>query len=174
MKRFKFKTSQIPFDEAYLAYVEFTTGWSATQKLDFLLGHQTCMTWKSVLQSPKIQFRWIGVLTFAWQYLSSQRISQFPTDYQVSNRGVAQPGSAPALGAGSRRFKSYRPDQASFCTTFRTKPVTAKHLCEAGLYYLINLSCFELRPGKPAKNRSKRSVERSQRKNGRFHLCLHP
>ena len=26
-------------------------------------------------------------------------------------RGVAQPGSAPALGAGSRRFKSSRPDQ---------------------------------------------------------------
>ena len=26
------------------------------------------------------------------------------------NRGVAQPGSAPALGAGSRRFESYRPD----------------------------------------------------------------
>ena len=25
-------------------------------------------------------------------------------------RGVAQPGSAPALGAGSRRFKSGRPD----------------------------------------------------------------
>jgi hypothetical protein len=26
-------------------------------------------------------------------------------------RGVAQPGSAPALGAGGRRFKSSRPDQ---------------------------------------------------------------
>lgn len=26
-------------------------------------------------------------------------------------RGVAQPGSAPALGAGSRVFKSLRPDQ---------------------------------------------------------------
>lgn len=25
-------------------------------------------------------------------------------------RGVAQPGRAPALGAGGRRFKSYRPD----------------------------------------------------------------
>ncbi len=29
------------------------------------------------------------------------------------NRGVAQPGSAPALGAGSRVFKSPRPDQPS-------------------------------------------------------------
>ena len=28
----------------------------------------------------------------------------------ILNRGVAQPGSAPALGAGSRRFKSSRPD----------------------------------------------------------------
>ena len=27
-------------------------------------------------------------------------------------RDVAQPGSAPALGAGGRRFKSSRPDQA--------------------------------------------------------------
>src|SRR5207245_2781253 len=30
---------------------------------------------------------------------------------QHQSRGVAQPGSAPALGAGGRRFKSYRPDQ---------------------------------------------------------------
>ena len=30
-----------------------------------------------------------------------------------SSRGVAQPGSAPALGAGGRRFKSSRPDQSS-------------------------------------------------------------
>lgn len=29
---------------------------------------------------------------------------------QVPTRGVAQSGSAPALGAGSRRFESYRPD----------------------------------------------------------------
>ena len=26
-------------------------------------------------------------------------------------RGVAQPGSAPVLGTGGRRFKSYHPDQ---------------------------------------------------------------
>src|SRR5947209_13163182 len=31
-----------------------------------------------------------------------------------NSRGVAQPGSAPALGAGGRRFKSYRPDQFPF------------------------------------------------------------
>jgi hypothetical protein len=30
-----------------------------------------------------------------------------------SCRGVAQPGSAPALGAGGPRFKSARPDQTS-------------------------------------------------------------
>lgn len=29
---------------------------------------------------------------------------------RLSSRGVAQPGSAPALGAGSRRFESCRPD----------------------------------------------------------------
>src|ERR1700720_4627556 len=31
----------------------------------------------------------------------------------LSCRGVAQPGSAPALGAGGPRFKSARPDQTS-------------------------------------------------------------
>ena len=30
----------------------------------------------------------------------------------VEGRGVAQPGSAPALGAGGRGFKSLRPDQS--------------------------------------------------------------
>ena len=34
--------------------------------------------------------------------------------YKASpRRGVAQPGSAPALGAGGRRFESSRPDQSS-------------------------------------------------------------
>src|SRR3989304_843344 len=31
------------------------------------------------------------------------------------HRGVAQPGSAPALGAGCRRFESSRPDQFQKC-----------------------------------------------------------
>ncbi len=36
-------------------------------------------------------------------------------------RGVAQPGSAPALGAGGRAFESPRPDHlvSSGCTLFR-------------------------------------------------------
>ena len=34
------------------------------------------------------------------------------SDRDNFRRGVAQPGSAPALGAGSRRFKSSRPDQS--------------------------------------------------------------
>jgi hypothetical protein len=33
--------------------------------------------------------------------------------YNRDSRGVAQPGSAPALGAGGPRFKSARPDQSS-------------------------------------------------------------
>ena|SRR5450756_1314620 len=33
---------------------------------------------------------------------------------EQKSRGVAQPGSAPALGAGGPRFKSARPDQISF------------------------------------------------------------
>ena len=38
---------------------------------------------------------------------------QLDSDRNINHRGVAQPGSAPALGAGSRRFKSSRPDQPS-------------------------------------------------------------
>ena len=33
----------------------------------------------------------------------------------LTSRGVAQPGSAPALGAGGPRFKSARPDQLTLC-----------------------------------------------------------
>src|SRR5579863_875702 len=36
---------------------------------------------------------------------------QPPLIYNENSRGVAQPGSAPALGAGGPRFKSARPDQ---------------------------------------------------------------
>ena len=35
-----------------------------------------------------------------------------PIIYNQMSRGVAQPGSAPALGAGGPRFKSARPDQS--------------------------------------------------------------
>ena len=52
---------------------------------------------------------------------TSHRPLQDPMDqpktrirYNQYSRGVAQPGSAPALGAGGRRFKSYRPDQSNF------------------------------------------------------------
>src|SRR6202035_2658588 len=50
---------------------------------------------------------WVGVVVSLKSNLES--ILQ-------SCRGVAQPGSAPALGAGGRRFKSYRPDQFSICS----------------------------------------------------------
>jgi hypothetical protein len=36
----------------------------------------------------------------------------------VGLRGVAQLGSAPALGAGGRRFKSCRPDHRTSCTLY--------------------------------------------------------
>ncbi len=41
-------------------------------------------------------------------------------------RGVAQPGSAPALGAGGLRFESGRPDQYVLClTTCASQPPSA-------------------------------------------------
>ena len=36
-----------------------------------------------------------------------------PTGPNADRRGVAQSGSAPVLGTGCRRFKSYRPDHFS-------------------------------------------------------------
>src|SRR5438874_12741004 len=47
-----------------------------------------------------------------------------------SCRGVAQPGSAPALGAGGRRFKSSRPDQ-SLPYSARTCRVAEVGSCDA-------------------------------------------
>jgi hypothetical protein len=38
--------------------------------------------------------------------------------YNRCSRGVAQPGSAPALGAGGRAFKSPRPDQSLYSLVF--------------------------------------------------------
>ncbi len=48
------------------------------------------------------------------------------------NRGVAQPGSAPALGAGSRRFKSSRPDQPSLLNGVKNEGCRAKAKGESG------------------------------------------
>ncbi len=36
----------------------------------------------------------------------------------MNERGVAQPGSAPVLGTGGRRFESCRPDSISLTQTF--------------------------------------------------------
>ena len=36
-------------------------------------------------------------------------------------RGLAQSGSAPALGAGGRRFESYIPDHLSFLAFLKSK-----------------------------------------------------
>ena len=49
------------------------------------------------------------------------------------HRGVAQPGSAPALGAGSRRFKSSRPDQPSLQNEVeKAKAAAPKPAAKAG------------------------------------------
>ena len=44
----------------------------------------------------------------------SRRRQGFDSPWDYQNRGVAQSGSAPALGAGCRRFESGHPDQFSF------------------------------------------------------------
>jgi hypothetical protein len=43
--------------------------------------------------------------------LPKMRLNRLQYSNQITCRGVAQPGSAPALGAGGHRFKSCRPDQ---------------------------------------------------------------
>ena len=51
------------------------------------------------------------------------------------HRGVAQPGSAPALGAGSRRFKSSRPDQS-----YQTITGTS---CEVPVLFVVGCKWFK-------------------------------
>jgi hypothetical protein len=48
------------------------------------------------------------------------------------NRGVAQSGSGPALGAGSRRFKSSRPDQ------LQTKTMKIKQFFKNIVLYFLD------------------------------------
>src|SRR5262245_6624719 len=62
-----------------------------------------------------------------WDVLSETRYLQRSTSdhrsritghawYNPLPRGVAQPGSVPAWGAGGREFKSHRPDQSRWVT----------------------------------------------------------
>jgi hypothetical protein len=61
---------------------------------------------------------------YLWVEKQNEGFRKKPSDSQVYGsglesveqlcRGVAQPGSAPALGAGGPRFKSARPDQFLF------------------------------------------------------------
>jgi hypothetical protein len=52
-----------------------------------------------------------GLLRFAFARVPTNRKSKNAVESLPANcRGVAQPGSAPALGAGGPRFKSARPD----------------------------------------------------------------
>ena len=60
--------------------------------------------------------------------------------YTHHRRGVAQPGSAPAWGAGGRRFKSSRPDQL-FYRTAKSSPLYIKH---AQILYLKNNNDLKL------------------------------
>ena len=66
----------------------------------------------------------IGVLggpttTPVWQRLAVSRGDAIPFPGRFErHRDVAQAGSAPALGAGGREFKSLRPDQRGGCRPF--------------------------------------------------------
>ena len=67
---------------------------------------------------------------------------------------LAQPGSAPALGAGGRRFKSYRPDQCfqadrlHFCFFRRRNCGRVFHAFQfAGLFRIaFSKVCVEIQP----------------------------
>ena len=66
-------------------------------------------------------------------------------------RGVAQPGSAPALGAGSRRFKSSRPDHSflypHICEYNHKMAIVPHHAYFLrSLHHLVILSAVSLLP----------------------------
>src|SRR3989475_831701 len=81
---------------ALVAYVKFSGGISD-------VGHQSVA--RSLHPDGIINLCAIGASPLRKQSAIIEK-----THHQ--SRGVAQPGSAPALGAGGRRFKSYRPDQS--------------------------------------------------------------
>ncbi len=54
-----------------------------------------------------------------WPALAVSQFKELVYNQETSrSRGVAQPGSAPALGAGGRVFESHRPDQL-YAITYR-------------------------------------------------------
>src|ERR1700688_2384122 len=66
----------------------------------------------------------------------------------VKCRGVAQPGSAPALGAGGLRFKSGRPDQkylACFLLLIESAVHLNTHLWNSGRQEVWSRKSFSLR-----------------------------
>jgi AcrR family transcriptional regulator len=76
-----------------------------------------------------------GVLTIATNdtYLRARLqawIDRIRKDWALDSatpmRGVAQPGSAPALGAGGPRFESGRPDFKRHCTVVQTRLATGR------------------------------------------------
>ena len=59
------------------------------------------------------------------------RIDSLPRYNQIISRGVAQPGSASALGAEGREFESLRPDHSSLMIFKAIFPIVAAHLISA-------------------------------------------
>ena len=70
---------------------------------------------------------------------SEQKIRKyFRMSSALHCRGVAQPGSAPALGAGGPEFKSRRPDQSFLLlTSISQKPFPALWGKFGGPYWII-------------------------------------
>ena len=64
------------------------------------------------------------------------------TAYGAYSRGVAQPGSAPALGAGGHRFKSDRPDQ--FPSTSKSWKQPTSEIPNLGRLALMIRACGSL------------------------------
>src|SRR5271165_217057 len=82
-----------------------------------------------------------GVIDYAVRP-AGKRSAIIETDVHHS-RGVAQPGSAPALGAGGPRFKSARPDQHISNRAHKRSPSLRCFCADAGDY------CFRLYGASP-------------------------
>ena len=78
-----------------------------------LLGAGHTMAWTAAHQEFEARFQEHQQAADVEKELRSVTKALKEFGYNKVCRGVAQPGSAPALGAGGRRFKSSRPDHST-------------------------------------------------------------
>src|ERR1700684_815358 len=80
------------------------------------------------------------------------------------HRGVAQPGSAPALGAGGRRFKSGRPDTLKNREQQRARAKTPENAAPRGTVFARVRGCSLVRRPQKDRNGSEKGPQKDRKR----------